>query len=101
MKIIKVFTKYDKLYNFINIPCTEDITVQPMSNALDCSPGGWKYKELSISKVEMGLEGVRFVTYEEIKKEGDPASVKPSLPERRGSAGVADVPAVLYYNRHL
>jgi hypothetical protein len=67
MEIIKVFTKYDTPFTRINVPIIEDIVATPSSgnDNILTSIVPPKQKILVPVSTEMGLCGVRFVTYED------------------------------------
>lgn len=57
MELTKVFTKYDKRYEVINVPYFKSIHVPGFTMGL---------KKLCPIREEQGLEGVVFVTYGEL-----------------------------------
>lgn len=63
MKVVKVFTKYDQPFISINVPVFRNLEAKPRSDVIDFTTGIY-YEVLQTIRVEQGLEGVIFITYE-------------------------------------
>ena len=66
MKLVKVFTKYDIEWRGINVPQFKEFTVSRLSDDTALEPIEYLSESqlLSPTVKEEGLEGVRFITYE-------------------------------------
>jgi len=65
--MIKVFTKYDTPFTCMHEARVRDVVAQKWSNDMVISfEPCTEVIKLHITKVEEGLEGVRFFTYEEL-----------------------------------
>ena len=68
MKIVKVFTRFDFPPLVFHVPYFDDVTVSPSflyaTNNFDALP--LKVRDYKPTKIEYGVEGVRFITYENV-----------------------------------
>lgn len=67
--MLKVYTKYDKIFQFIAVPHLEDLKPQVCdANTVLLAPSmtiTWSYH--GIKKMTEGLDGVTFVEYADVK----------------------------------
>lgn len=62
-EIVKVFTKYDVPFIKINVPMFKDLVAKPLSESSFPEPLDTDIIEYHLSKVEQGLEEVKFYHY--------------------------------------